>query len=261
LRQSRRKLEELLWVTGTHAVARTIYGATTGRQARRNHSMLRNFYGRLLPRGTLVFDIGANLGSYAAILASLGAKVIALEPNPDCIRHIHISYPRARIETLQAVAGPEDGLSMIRLSDERDDISSLSNEWIAAMQREHDEYRDLWSRQISVPMLKLDTLIKHYGFPHFIKIDVEGFEEHVLDGLSSQPPLLSFEFNTAYMSATLRCVSKRLFAPESLFNLSVGEPTRLELANWVRKEQIVDAVRNLGHGDRYGDIFVRLPAV
>jgi len=33
-----------------------------------------------------------------------------------------------------------------------------------------------------------------YGLPHFCKIDVEGFEEQALAGLSRPLPVLSFEF-------------------------------------------------------------------
>src|SRR5271166_5815912 len=67
-------------------------------------------------------------------------------------------------------------------------------------------YRGIWSRQNVVPMLTLDTLIEHFGMPHFIKIDVEGFEEKVLSGLSAQPPLISFEFTAAFLTPVMRCL-------------------------------------------------------
>jgi FkbM family methyltransferase len=261
MKRSRRKLEELLWITGTHRLARSLYNATAGRRASRLHGLMRKFYGVLLPRDALVFDIGANVGSYSAIFSSLGAKVVALEPNADCLRHIQLSYADARIEAIQAVAGPQDGLATLSLSDERDDISSLSKDWIAAIQREHDDYRGLWSKEVTVPMLKLDTLIGRYGVPYFIKIDVEGFEEQVLDGLSTQPSLLSFEFNTAYLDATLRCLEKELFISKSLFNFAMGDPVSLELATWVTREQFAQTLGAMGKGDRYGDIFVKRPTL
>jgi len=260
MKRSRRRLEELLWITGLNALARSLHRATAGRQKVALLQSMSAFYRALLPSETLVFDIGANVGQYAEIFSSLGARVIALEPNSDCVRHIQVSYASANIETIQAVAGPRNGLATLNLSDERDDLSSVSNEWMAAIQGEHAEYAGLWSKQLTVPMLTLDTLIGHYGAPYFIKIDVEGFEESVLDGLSDQPPLISFEFNTAYLKAAMRCLDKAVFSAASVFNFAMGDPVAFELESWVGKEQIKEALTGMGNGDRYGDIFARSPA-
>jgi FkbM family methyltransferase len=206
-----------------------------------------------------VFDIGANVGMLAETFASLGARVVALEPNRDCLRHIEISYGNSRIETIQAVAGPKNGLAVLNVSDERDDISSVSEDWIAAIKSQHSEYKNLWSRRLTVPMLTLDTLVEQYGTPYFIKIDVEGFEESVLDGLSSQPPLLSFEFNLAYYEATLRCLHKPVFSPESKFNYAFGDPTDFELPSWVSRLELEGILGAMPRGDKHGDIFVQRP--
>ena len=215
------------------------------------------FYRSLVKPDGLIFDIGANVGLFSEIFSSLGARVVAIEPNDDCVRHIQLSYPDARIDVIQAVAGAANGLATIHLSDERDDISSVSSEWIEAIKREHHDYDGLWSRRVPVPMLTLDTLIAYYGSPQFIKIDVEGFEESVLDGLSAQPPLLSFEFNTAYLEAAIRCLDKKCFDRGSVFNLAVGDPSGFELEKWIGRQELKQILSRLGEGDKHGDIFVR----
>jgi hypothetical protein len=128
------------------------------------------------------------------------------------------------------------------------------------MQREHDEYAGIWSRRGTVPVITLDTLIEHYGPPAYIKIDVEGFEEFVLDGLSNQPPLLSFEFNAACRDATIRCLEKRVFSPESVLNFTLGDPIRFELSTWASKDELESIITKLRKCDIHGDIFVRRPA-
>src|SRR5262245_46654975 len=43
----------------------------------------RRFLSRFVKPGMLVFDIGANVGEYAETFRQLGARVVAVEPNPD----------------------------------------------------------------------------------------------------------------------------------------------------------------------------------
>jgi FkbM family methyltransferase len=257
--ESRRKTEEILWVTGLHGIARSLYRATTGRTRTALFHSMQAFYRERISPGALVFDIGANVGLFSEVFASLGSRVVALEPNADCVRHIQISYPNTGIEVLQVAVGSQNGLAVLNVSDKRDDISSLSKDWIRAVEQQHAEYSGLWSKQLTVPVVTVDTLIERYGAPDFIKIDVEGFEEFVLDGLSVQPPLLSFEFNAAYSDAAMRCLNKNLFVGSSVFNFTLGDPVRFELNRWVSAVELIAAISTFEERDMHGDIFVRRP--
>ncbi len=53
-------------------------------------------YARFVPRGGLAFDIGSHVGDRIASFRRLGARVVALEPQPACatvIRAIHGGDP------------------------------------------------------------------------------------------------------------------------------------------------------------------------
>ena len=239
---------------GIYAISMRAYHATVGRDSAVEKEKLREFYAPLLQNARLVFDIGANRGFYALVFASLGTRVVALEPNPDCVRHIQLTYPD--VEVLQAVAGPKDGLAELNLSDGHDDMSSLSGEWIKTIRAYRDE-DDLWNRKLRVPMLRIDTLIEHYGRPDYIKIDVEGFEEGVLDGLSVCPALLSFEYNLTFLEAAFRCLDKPMFKGAS-FNFTAYYKREFHSkGEWMDVESIKAILPTLGSGDVFGDIFVR----
>lgn len=258
---SHRRFEELLWAIGFHGLYLSIRRLT--RRGRHTESVLKSlkaFYRPLLPPGALVFDIGANIGTYSLAFSSLGARVVALEPNPDCVRHMLLSYGPARIETLQAAAGDRNGLATISLSEEVDPISSMSDDWIESIQRVHPDYAGQWSQKVPVPMVTLDSVIQHFGVPYFIKIDVEGFEENVLDGLSTQPRLLSFEFNTAFLEATFRCLDNKLFSDASRFNFAFGDPDAFVLPQWVGRDELKRTLSSkaqaAAEAELQGDIFV-----
>jgi FkbM family methyltransferase len=256
----RLKAEHVLDGLGLFGPARAIYGLTpSGRRAREDRSRKRDFYSQFIAAGDLVFDIGANLGSYADIFASLGARVVALEPNPDCVYHIRRSYPGPSIDVVNAAVGRHPELATIRLA-KRSDMSSMSADWIQAIRKAQDLDDAVWDRELTVPVVTLDSLVARYGAPKFIKIDVEGLEEDVLQGLSVQPPLLSFEFNTKFLGSALRCVQLLPGAAHSEFNFAVGEPHRLELTSWVDASQLSSALKQLESASGYGDVLVRMDA-
>jgi FkbM family methyltransferase len=256
---ARRKFEELTWALGVHRAAMRIYQVTAGRRASRSNEKRRAFYSQLLSKGQLVFDIGANLGQYANAMESAGTRVIAVEPNADCLRHIELAYAGRRIETIHAAVGERDGLAQIRISDVRDTISTMSDSFMETMKQQRKDYANDWNRTVTVPVISLDTLIRHYGLPDYIKIDVEGFEENVLDGLSSQPPLFSFEFNLAYLNVAFACLDKPVVARNSTFNFiwDAGVDDTFELSQWSSCDELKQRLTGMAVMEKYGDIFVR----
>jgi FkbM family methyltransferase len=253
---NRLRLEHALYGLGLFTPARKLYALTAGRKGRRDRTRKREFFSHLLNQADLVFDVGANLGNYSEIFASLGAKVVAVEPNLECVYHIRRSYPSLGIEVVSASVGASSGVASIRIA-ERSDLSSMSREWIDAIRQIQKFDDSVWAAEVPVAVITLDSLIQKYGTPKFIKIDVEGFEENVLAGLSTLPPLLSFEFNTHCIDSAFRCLERVPLRKDYLFNFVVGEPFKFELENWVDLQAIRGALEKLPKQSGYGDIFVR----
>src|SRR5690242_16168804 len=249
----RRRIELVSHALGLHGVATKLFRATPlGRRQMENKRRLHAFYRPLLSGHRLAFDIGANHGHFASVLSDLGLQVIAIEPNLDCVRHIRISYPS--VEVIQAVAGDANGMVAVNISDQRDDVSSISEEWMESMRAQIPGYYD-WNRKVSVPMLTLDSLISHYGIPDYIKIDVEGSEEKVLAGLSQCPQLLSFEYHVAFMDSSLRCIRAEIFQG-ARFNFTTEEAGDFALSSWCSASDLQHELLRMGRSG-YGDIYVR----
>jgi hypothetical protein len=84
----------------------------------------------------------------------------------------------------------------------------------------------------NVGVVTHDSLIKHYGMPRYIKINVEGYEGTVLDGFSIQPPLISIEYHGANLKGAIGCLGKPTFAEDSLFNLTDESGTQFQCSKW-----------------------------
>jgi len=135
------------------------------------------FRDRLRP-GMHVLDIGANIGYYTMLSASLvrsSGSVTAIEPNPNSVRLLEASR-RANsfdnVAVLQVAAGRELGLLVMH--------GSYGNVMTSAAPAEANALIN----STTVPSFKVDDLIPRDKNIDFLKIDVEGAEYNALLGAS-----------------------------------------------------------------------------
>ncbi|MDX1647892.1 MAG: FkbM family methyltransferase, partial [Longimicrobiales bacterium] len=171
---------------------------------------LRRLYAPFVRPGDVVFDVGAHLGDRTAAFAALGARVVALEPQPELVPWLRrLAGRRAGVEVVEAAVGRSEGTARLAVSEATPTLSTLSNGWRKRVVEENPTFQDVrWNRFVEVPVTTLDALITRYGEPGFCKIDVEGHEADVLAGLSRPLSALSFEFVSGTLDVALACVRR-----------------------------------------------------
>lgn len=239
-------------------VARSLltYYAIPGRQRQ-----LFRFYAQFIQPGDLCFDVGAHVGNRLWAWSRLGAKIVAVEPQPHLMRWLRRFYGRnSRIHLLPVALGAEPGRQTLHVSRRHPTVSTLSAEWITAVQQDASFAGVAWETAVSVPVMTLDELIAHYGRPAFCKIDVEGYEAQVLRGLSQPLPALSFEYLPAVMDVARDCVAQLACLGRYEFNWSAGETHRWQSDRWLPAAAMSERLSELAGQSKSGDVYGRLCA-
>ncbi|MFP5225542.1 MAG: FkbM family methyltransferase [Actinomycetota bacterium] len=174
---------------------------------------------KVLRRGDLFIDVGANVGAYTIWALELGALVIAIEPNPQAAAQLrrNVDLNLGEVEILQAAAADKGGT--VRVTS---DLGVL-NHIIAEGSDEG----------IRVPSITLDELIGDRVVAG-MKIDVEGAEALVIAGASralaeKRIRLLQLEWNPqdhanfgaarTDLASSLRSMGYELLRPDDAGNL------------------------------------------
>jgi FkbM family methyltransferase len=138
----------------------------------------RAFIQRTCRPGDTVLDVGANVGLYTAMTAHLAGpkgRVIALEPDPENFGYLQQTIQAnsfANVHAVQAAAAGETGEATLYVSaSNRGDNRMYANE--------------MCGDQLKVKIVRLDDLLPtlQVNTLDFIKIDVQGFEGQVMEGL------------------------------------------------------------------------------
>ena len=213
------------------------------------------FYGQFIKPGDLVFDVGANIGNRTKIFLKLGARVVAVEPQALCADFLQSELGKdANFKLVRMALGASKGEAEMLVSNAHT-ISSLSEEWINAT-RESGRFRQYeWNKRQSVEVSTLDSLIREYGNPVFVKVDVEGFEYEVISGFSGKVDYFSIEFTPELIDKTYKCISHITSLYDAEFQLSLGESMEFYLDSWVDESEIREILSRFGYSD-FGDVYV-----
>ena len=154
-----------------------LFGGAVGHEEKFSEEMLSE-----LRPGDVVWEVGANLGLYTVEFCErVGAegRVVAFEPTPACFERLKESC-RAELEknceVHQLALGKETGSVLMQIAA---NPLGASHSVLTSEQQADD------LETIDVEMVRGDDLASERGVPspNFLKIDVEGSELDVLEGL------------------------------------------------------------------------------
>lgn len=148
---------------------RPLYAAWKAYADRRERAFLRE----VVKPGMRVLDVGANIGVYTRFLAGLlqgDGEVHAFEPDPlNFSRLVGHLRDLPNVTPINSAVGARSGTLTLYQS--------------ADMNVDHRTFDSGDGRPgVEVPVVALDDYMAGKGPVHFIKLDVQGFEENVLNG-------------------------------------------------------------------------------
>jgi FkbM family methyltransferase len=131
------------------------------------------------PAGGVFIDIGANVGTYAMVLAQhVGprGRVVAIEPHPVTHARLAFNKTASGLETItlvEAAVGDADGELMIETDGDNLGASHISS-----------------TGGHRVPAWTLLSIVTQAGISHIdsLKIDIEGYEDRALTGFFRDAP-------------------------------------------------------------------------
>jgi FkbM family methyltransferase len=219
------------------------------------------FYGQFAAAGELCFDIGAHAGNRVAAFRKIGARVVAVEPQPLFAEMLRKLYGRdGGVEVIEEGVGAKAGEAELLISQLTPTVTTMSLGWAEDVQKAESFASVKWEERVTVKITTLDAMIEKYGEPVFCKIDVEGYELEVLKGLSRPIKALSVEYIPATPEIVLGCMDKLGELGKYEFNVSVGESHRMVFDAWQEGGKIKAWLGELGINGRSGDLYARTHA-
>lgn len=152
---------------------------------------------------SVIFDIGCNHGDFAKKYCD-EYRVICIEPNEKLANELKKQFAEKHIDVEQIAVSNHVGTILFDICSE-DQLSSCNPKWL----RETRYSSVPIEKTIEVECTTIDELVKKYGNPCHIKIDVEGHEFEVLCGMTKKICPVQFEFLGEKMEElTIPCLER-----------------------------------------------------
>jgi FkbM family methyltransferase len=226
---------------------------------RSQRAAMDRLYRQFVRPGDLVFDVGAHVGDRVGSFRRLGARVVAVEPQPPLVTTLKLLYGLSSNVIIEPAAiGRESGTVALKLNIDNPTVSTASDAFVRAADGAPGWQDQAWTETIEVPLTTLDALIERHGRPAFIKIDVEGFEAEALAGLSRPVKALSFEFTTIQRDVALGCLVRCTALGFRRYKAALGESQSFVEERWQTVDEIARWLRELPVEANSGDIYAAI---
>ncbi len=158
---------------------------------------------RRLARESVILDIGANRGDYAALARAAlpEARIYAFEPHPGNFAKLADVASALEFEAIASACGAEPG-TLTLYDYPGGEGSSHASAFRTVIEEHHVAQSQGRSEAIEVPVTTVDRFLRERTIPHvdLMKIDVEGLEMSVLDGAkdaldAGRIGMVQFEFS------------------------------------------------------------------
>jgi FkbM family methyltransferase len=165
-----------------------------------------------LAKKSLVFDIGYNRGDFSRALIKnyKFIKIIGVEANPEIIDKFYESSSIKKLNFI--VSNTENKKKILKINTTFDGISTAASNSVITKSRFYKgsekipKLNVMYDKKVTVKTITLDSLIKKYGVPNLIKIDVEGYEYQVIKGLKKKAKKITFEWHEEHFDDLLKII-------------------------------------------------------
>lgn len=143
----------------------------------------------------LIYDIGMHKGCDATFYLLKGFNVVAVEANEELVRtvspYLENMVLEGRLRIVSKAITEDGGAATLRIFDKKDDWGTIVDGWNESMEQS--------DKEVVVGGTTIDRLIKQYGMPYYMKIDIEGSDIICLKQLfhhNERPTYISVELLT-----------------------------------------------------------------
>ncbi len=190
------------------------------------------FFERCIKEGDICFDVGANVGYYTNLFASItgkSGKVFSVEP---LLRNVRL------IELATAINQTDEIVKVLRAGASSED-SEVSFSFDGDSSYASVKANDGKNAGVVIQCKKIDSIVSDFNLPKIdiLKMDVEGWEYHALQGMKDvladpqkRPRLMMIELYSDHLrkySSSIADICKFLsgygYAPHFLGNVKQGK--------------------------------------
>ncbi|CAN5338265.1 hypothetical protein BH11BAC5_BH11BAC5_30150 [soil metagenome] len=174
-----------------------------------------DFYLNLIGnKNQLIFDVGANTGEKTSIFKKLSKEVICFEPSPNSLQTLKKRFAFTKVIIIPVAISNKNAKCQLFIVEDRQTLNTISDKQLEKVIEPVASESKI--SVLDVNTETLDAMIHKFGKPQYIKIDVEGHEKEVIEGLSKPVNYLSFE------NSTPNFLAEAMESIDHLFTISNG---------------------------------------